>query len=884
MKPTIHLLSFTYIFLLVTGLSFTSCKQKEKEKKAITEVPDSIAGTWKDFTLPVDQRVDMLVEQMTLEEKVSQMLHEAPAIPRLGIPAYNWWNECLHGVARAGIATVFPQAIGLGATWDSAHIHQVATIISDEARAKHHEALRKNERGIYQGLTMWSPNINIFRDPRWGRGHETYGEDPYLTSCIGVAFVKGLQGNNPNYLKAIATPKHYAVHSGPEPERHEFNAIADKRDLWDTYLPAFEATVKKANALSIMCAYNRYNGEACCGSSFLLQDILRQLWGFNGYVVSDCGAVRDISEFHKVVDSDVEGAALAVKSGTDLNCGSKYHKLIEAVKNGHLKEEQIDIAVKRLFTARIQLGMFDPPEIVPYAQIPYEVNDSPKHDSVALETARKSMVLLKNDNNFLPLQKEKLRKIAVIGPNADALEVLLGNYNGTPSNPVTPLQGIKNAVGNDVKIVYEVGCNLAGSKFLLRQVPEEFLSTGNKSGLKAEYFDNANLEGTPFYSQNDKTINSNWENQEIENLNIETFSVRWTGQISVPETGEYAFGLKGDDGFRLFINDKLLIEDWEKQAPETKTCDIKLEKGKKYKLKVEFFQDGGGMELSFKYALKSGDPYKKAVEVAEQADVVLFFGGLSPHLEGEEMKVDIKGFQGGDRTEIALPGVQTKLLKKIKQVNENIALVLLNGSALAINWENENIPAILEAWYPGQRGGTAIADILFGNYNPAGRLPVTFYQSTNDLPPFRDYTMKGKTYRYFTGEPLYAFGHGLSYSQFEYKNITITPKTTKSGGNINLTFNITNTGNVAGDEVPQVYIKDVESSVERPLMDLRAFKRIHLNPEETKTVKFQIPVNELGFFDPAQQKYIVEPGKFKIMVGKSSDNIVLIDEITIAEN
>ncbi len=519
---------------------------------------------YKNPSLPIEERVDDLLARMTLEEKVSQMMNSAPAIERLGIPEYNWWNECLHGVARSGKATVFPQAIGLAATWDTELMHRVAAAISDEARAKHHEYVRHGKRGIYQGLTFWSPNINLFRDPRWGRGMETYGEDPYLTGKMAVAFIKGLQGDDPKYLKVVATAKHYAVHSGPEPSRHEFDAQVDTRDFRDSYLPHFEASIREGQAYSVMCAYNRYRGEACCGSSFLLTDILRNEWGFDGYVVSDCGAIEDISARHKVVEALPQAAALAVKSGCDLCCGEEYQGLLAAVKDGAISEAEIDIAVRRLFVARFKLGMFDPSEMVPYAQVPYSVLDSEAHQRLALEAARKSIVLLKNEGNLLPLKKD-LKSIAVIGPNADDVEVLLGNYNGFPSNPVTPLQGIRQKVSATTKVAYSLGCEWAENLPCFEVIPSSALFTTvsgqRQNGLTAEYFANNELEGDPVFTRVDEQIDFNWwDDSPDSRLDSDNFAVRWSGELVPSITGLYALGGYGLSGFRIYLDDSLLVK------------------------------------------------------------------------------------------------------------------------------------------------------------------------------------------------------------------------------------------------------------------------------------------------------------------------------------
>jgi len=686
---------------------------------------------WLNPELPAGERARRLVREMTLEEKISQMQHSASAISRLGIPACNWWNEALHGVARAGIATVFPQAIGLGATWDEALVGRIAAVIGDEARAKHHEFVRQGKRGIYQGLTFWSPNINIFRDPRWGRGQETYGEDPFLTGRLGVAFVKGLQGDDPRYFKAIATPKHYAVHSGPEPERHGFDAIAGERDLRETYLPAFEMCVREGGAQSIMCAYNRYEGEPCCSSTLLMTSILRREWGFDGYIVSDCGAISDILYGHKMVPGMAAAAARAVISGCDLSCGEEYGALAEAVREGLIAETEIDTAVERLFTARFRLGEFDPPERVPYARIPYTINDRPEHDRLALEAARASLVLLKNEGNALPWPKT-LKKIAVIGPNADNLEVLLGNYNGTPSHPVTPLQGIRDKLGAQASVTYARGCILA-----------EGMAAGEKRSAAA------------------------------------------------------------------------LLEE--------------------------------------------------ALQAARTAEAVVLCLGISPRLEGEEMEVQVPGFHGGDRTSLDLPAPQQELMERLAALDKPTVLVLLNGSALAVNWANARIPAILEAWYTGQSAGTAIADALFGDYNPGGRLPVTFYKSAADLPPFHEYTMAGRTYRYFTGEPLYPFGHGLSYTTFDYTEFKM-PEKVRAGEEVSVQVTVKNTGARAGDEVVQLYVRDEQASVPVPLRSLAGFRRLHLQPGESRRISFLITPRQLSLITDEGER-IVEPGWFTVTIG-----------------
>lgn len=684
---------------------------------------------YQDPSLSVDVRVDDLIGRMTVEEKISQMMNSSPAIERLGIPAYDWWNECLHGVARAGLATVFPQAIGLAATWDEDLFFRVSTAISDEARAKHHEFVRNGQRRRYQGLTFWTPNINIFRDPRWGRGQETYGEDPFLTGKLAVQFVKGLQGDDPKYFKTIATLKHYVVHSGPEPERHSFDALTDERDFRETYLPQFEMGIREGKAYSVMCAYNRYNGEATCGSDDLLNGILRTEFGFDGYIVSDCGAINDIYRGHKLVGTAAEASALAVKTGTDLECGSAYRNLKEALEKNLISEKELDVSLRRLFVARFRLGMFDPPAMVKWASIPYSVNDSEPNKKLAKETALKSIVLLKNQNSILPLKKD-VGTIAVIGPNSDQSFVLLGNYNGVPSDPVTPLRGIREKVAGESEVLYAQGCNWVAG--MPKQKPEE--------ELKAE-----------------------------------------------------------------------------------------------------------------------------ALEVVKKADVVIMCMGITPRLEGEEMRVAIDGFRGGDRTRIDLPDVQQELIKAVHATGKPVILVLLNGSAIAVNWENENIRAIVETWYGGQAAGEALADVIFGDHNPAGRLPVTFYKSVNDLPDFSDYKMDNRTYRYFRGEPLYPFGYGLSYTSFKYSKLKVA-KTVKSGENLRVSVKIQNTGGMAGDEVAQLYVSNLEADVPVPLRSLRGFKRIHLKPGESRTVSFEVAADAFTVID-LNNKRVADPGQFLITVG-----------------
>ncbi len=818
----------------------------------------------------VEDRVQNLLSLMTLEEKVSQMMHESPAIERLGIPEYNWWNECLHGVGRAGQATVFPQAIAMAATFDDGLMYRISTVISDEARAKHHDYKKKELRDYYQGLTYWTPNINIFRDPRWGRGMETYGEDPYLTGTMGVQFVKGLQGHDSTYFKLIATPKHYVVHSGPEYNRHSFDAVSSMRDLYQTYLPAFERTVKEANAQSVMCAYNRTNGDVCCGSDELLKNILRHEIGFDGYIVSDCGAIQDFyyPERHHVVETAPEAAAMAVLAGTDLNCGETYQALVEAVKKNLLSEADIDVALGRLLKAKIKLGMFDPDERVPYSTIPLQAVESKEHVDLALETARKSMVLLKNNRSILPLSKE-IKKVAVIGPNADDIEPLYANYNGFSKNPVTPLQGIRNKLPN-AEVLYAQGCDLAPNLPSLVPIPSAYLFTDNtfsQQGLKGDYFANDSLEGEPRLTRIDPNIDFNWWNDApLQDLDPINFGVRWTGYVKAPVSGEYFIGYQSAY-LSMWIDDEQIGSSHNVHHPTKIYKKMSLEAGKTYKLRLELKKHRGMALEKLMWQIPDPNMKQEAIDIARKSDVIILCMGLSPLLEGEEMKVEVEGFKGGDRISLNIPKVQTELMKELKKLGKPMVLVLMNGSAISVNWEKENMDAILEAWYPGQEGGNAIADILFGDYNPAGRLPVTFYKSENDLPDFEDYRMQGRTYRYFTKEPLWAFGSGLSYSQFEYIDLYVE-NLLQPDGIVKVSTQVKNTGAYAGEEVVQVYVKDLNGKVYQPIHSLAGFKRIFLNPGEIKNVYFELDKSAFEQIDEDRQR-LIEPGRYNIFVGGS---------------
>ena len=843
------------LFFLIIGFSLFSCQEKP---------------AYLNTKLSFEERADNLLSQLTLEEKADLMRYDSPAIDRLGIPAYNWWNECLHGVGRSGLATVFPQAIGMAAMWDSQQMFDIATVISDEARAKHHDYVSKNKRGIYQGLTFWTPNINIFRDPRWGRGMETYGEDPYLTAELAIPFIKGLQGDDPNYLKLVATAKHFAVHSGPESNRHSFDVYPSDYDLAETYLPHFKRSVQEAKAYSVMCAYNRLRGEPCCGDKYL-EDLLRNKWGFEGYIVSDCGAISDFyrENAHHIVNTPAEASAKAVQAGTDLNCGDTYARgLIEAVKQNLITEAELDVSVKRLLLARLKLGMFDPDNKVKYAQISIDVVDSESHRLLALQTARKSMVLLKNQDKLLPFSKD-VKKVAVIGPNANDSEVLLGNYNGYPSKEITPLKGIIEKLPN-AEVTFAQGCAVAEKLPYFTVIPADYFYTDKSlqtKGLTAEYFDNNKLEGAAKHTQVDNNIDFVWWHEApFEDMNHEEFSIRWKGVLVPPVTGEYAIGGEAFSGYKLSVDGKVVTQGRDQHHARKNYEYLHFEAGKSYEIEVEYLQDKTEYaHVKILWDVPNPNLKQEAIELAKNSDLVILCMGLSPLLEGEEMRVKVEGFAGGDRLDIKLPAVQTELMKEIQKLGKPTVLVLLNGSAVAFNWEVENIPAIIEAWYPGQSGGTAIADVIFGDYNPAGRLPVTFYKDINQIPEFDNYDMKGKTYRYFEGQPLYEFGYGLSYTTFEYKVKNIS-SSVKTGENITVSVDVTNTGNLDGDEVVQLYVSLPESKLQKPIRSLQGFKRVHLKKGETQTVEFTLKPLQFAARNNDNVP-VVEAGKVQVSVG-----------------
>jgi beta-glucosidase len=841
--------------------------------------------------LPIKQRVDDLVGRMTLDEKAAQMINTAPGIPRLNIPPYDWWNEGLHGVARSGFATLFPQAIGNAATFDTPLLGKIGEVVSVEARAKHNEADRNNIHSIYFGLTIWSPNINIFRDPRWGRGQETYGEDPFLTSTLGTAFVKGLQGNDPKYFRTIATPKHYAVHSGPESTRHKVNIDPDAHDLWDTYLPAFRSTIVEGKADSIMCAYNAVEGKPACASDLLLKSILRTDWKFQGFVTSDCGAVDDFYEAtaHHT-SSDAEHASVdGIRAGTDTNCGKTYTNLADAVHKGLIKESEIDVSLKRLFTARMKLGLFDPAAQVPYASTPFSEVMSPAHTATALQASREAMVLLKNNNQTLPLSAARIKTIAVIGPNAASLAAIEGNYNAIPRDPVLPVDGIA-AEFPHAKILYAQGSPYAENAAIIIPRTQLHATPGSAvEGLKAEYFNNDSFSGAPIVTRTDKQIDFDWNGASPVpgRVNPKAFSVRWTGTLQAPAAGDYEItGIvahcspcKDSEHYTVRFDGKELTAsevsiDKSQHGATTTAVKVHIEDTKPHPLEVTYSHTkkllGGGFSLQW---VPPVVPLRdQALEAIRKADVTLAFIGLSPNLEGEEMPVHIPGFSGGDRTDITLPAAQQQLLEAAKSTGKPLVVILMNGSALAVNWAKQNADAILEAWYPGQAGAQAIAETLSGKNNPGGRLPITFYANVNDLPPFDDYSMANRTYRYFKGNPLYGFGYGLSYTTFTYGNLKLSTPTLHAGETLTVEADVKNTGSRAGDEVAELYLIPPRTNVS-PALALDGFTRVHLNPGETRHVTFTLDPRTLSQVDSKGVR-AVAAGRYRITVGGAQPTTV----------
>lgn len=821
---------------------------------------ESQAMPFQDPSLPVADRAADLLGRLTLEEKAGLLVSQSPGVPRLGVPAYDWWSESLHGVARAGRATVFPQAIGLAATWDTDLMGRVGEAISYEARAKYEESVRLGSRTTNEGLTFFAPNINIFRDPRWGRGMETYGEDPYLTGALAVRYIRGMQGDDPAHPRTVATAKHYAVHSGPEPIRHEFDARPSERDLQDTYLPAFRATVEDGGVASVMCAYNRVFGDPACASTRLLADILRKQWGFTGTVVSDCWAVSDFVGFHHVAADETEAAAQALEAGTDIVCGPEYRSLPEAVERGLVTEAQVDTAVTRVLDTRFRLGLFDPPDTGPWARIGMDVVDSPEHQALAREAARKSLVLLKNDGDLLPLRD--VRTLAVIGPDADDLDLLLGNYNGWPSHAVTPLEGMRAAAAErGIDVRYARGSAVAAGVPTLRSVPVQALR-----GLTAHYFSTHDFTGAPFAERPEATLDHQWWREApLPGMPADSFSVRWTGTLVPPVSGRYALGARVNGSVRVLVDDSVVVDFSDRFVVATPSGWVDLVAGEPRRLTVEYSDRRIDAQVELLWAPPEPDLQAEAVQTARASDVAVLFLGLSPRLEGEEMPVEVPGFAGGDRVTLGLPEPQEALLQAVVATGTPTVVVLLNGSALAISWAAEHVPAILEAWYPGQEAGGALADVLLRGMSPGGRLPVTVYRSVDQLPAFDDYRMEGRTYRWFRGEPLFPFGHGLSYTRFRYGELQ-APTQVTVGEDVALSVEMENAGAVAGDEVVQVYATPVGAGADAPVRTLVAFTRVRLEPGERRQVTFTLPADALTTVDEAGRR-LQRPGAWEISVG-----------------
>ena len=816
---------------------------------------------YRDTGLGNAERAADLVRRLTPAEKIAQLQDAAPAIARLGVPAYGWWNEGLHGLARNGRATVFPQAIGLAASWDTDLLREVGGVIAGEARAKFAEPVPRASRDSarYTGLSLWSPNINLFRDPRWGRGQETYGEDPVLTARLGVAFVQGLQGPDAAHPRVIATPKHFAVHSGPERSRHEFDVTPSPRDLEESYLPAFRAAITEGGAGSVMCAYNAIAGTPACANADLLQRRLRDDWGFQGFVVTDCDAIEDMTLFHKTTPDDAEASARALQAGTDLNCGKSYAALAIAVASGRVKEAEIDRALQRLIEGRLRLGLFQPERAVPVSASPSEAR------ALALRAAQESIVLLKN-NGVLPLKATQ--RIAVVGPTAELLENLQANYHGTARDPVTPLAGLRAAFGA-ARVRSAQGATLAAN--VLVAVPNSALRTPDgRRGLRREVFANTDLQGKPVAVSVDPTLNLDFDRTlPALGLPARGYAVRWQGRIVPPAAGDYQLGLRidrcfdcaGHDNARLYLDDKLLQDGTTDQPPAT----VHFTDRQPHAVRVEWLHTGEDQGITLQWRAPAAAQLDEAVAAAARSDVVVAFVGLSPNLEGEQLQVDVPGFDGGDRVSLDLPATQEALLKAVKGTGKPLVVVLQSGSAVALRWAAEHADAVLAAWYPGEAGGQAIADTLLGRANPAGRLPVTFYRSADDLPAFDDYRMQGRTYRYFGGTVLWPFGHGLSYTRFGYDKPAVSTPTLTAGQPLQLQVDVQNTGARDGDEVVQVYLEPPAGSV-APRHALAAFQRVHLRAGERRTVRFWLDARALSTVDAEGVRAVV-PGRYALAIG-----------------
>ncbi|MFM2292593.1 MAG: Xylan 1,4-beta-xylosidase precursor [Bacteroidota bacterium] len=820
-------------------------------------------------TLTAQERAADLTSRLTLKEKISLMVDASQSVDRLGIKTYNWWNEALHGVARAGVATVFPQPIGMAASFDTPNVFRVFTAVSDEARAKNTRFAQNGTIKRYQGLTMWTPNVNIFRDPRWGRGMETYGEDPCLTAQMGVAVVKALQGpEGEKYDKLHACAKHFAVHSGPEWNRHTFDAEnISRRDLYETYLPAFKALVQDAKVKEVMCAYNRLEGEPCCGNKKLLNYILRKEWGYDGIVVADCGAIADFyrPNAHGTHPDAASASAEAVLTGTDLDCGSSYPALMESVEKGLIKESDIDVSINRLLKARFELGEMDDPSLVSWTKIPYSVVASAAHDSLAYVTALKSMVLLQNKNAILPLKKGMT--IAVMGPNACDSVMLWGNYNGTPRRTLTILDGIRQLAGKDAKVIYEKGCNHV--ERTLFQSAFGSCSNEKGKGFTATYWNNNDRTGEPVANAQVSTpfnFCTSGATVFAPGVNLTNFGASYKTTFTAPSTGELNLNFYYCGQIKLIVNQAELKSLKANHGSRNSTVKMPVEQGKQYEIELQYNYTMGDAQLNFDLGYQQDINLQQSVAAVQDADVVVFVGGISPNLEGEEMGVNLPGFKGGDRTDIELPAIQRELMAALHQAGKKVVFVNCSGSTMGLVPETKNCDAILQAWYPGQDGGKAVAAVLYGDYNPAGRLPLTFYKNINQVPDFLDYSMKGRTYRYFSGEALFPFGYGLSYTTFSYDKPKLQAK---DGRSMQLSITVKNAGKRNGDEVVQLYLKKLNDEG-GPQKELRAFSRVQIAAGKSKTVQFNLGTNDLQWWDNKAEKMQIVPGKYRIMIGGSS--------------
>ena len=849
--------------------------KNQNMKKTILTLMSAFALTVQAQTLPFQnpavspaERAADLCSRLTIEEKVSLMLDRSPAIERLGIPQFEWWNEALHGIGRNGYATVFPITMNMAASFNDALVYKVFSAASDEARAKNMEAKRNGEMARYRGLSFWTPNINIFRDPRWGRGQETYGEDPYLTTKMGLAVVRGLQGYSyegkkpaSKYAKLFACAKHYAVHSGPEWNRHSFNVEQlPERDLWETYLPAFKALVQEGDVKEIMCAYQRIDGEPCCAQTRYLHQILRDEWGFKGIVTSDCGAIRDFwaPGRHGFSTTQAESSAKAVIAGTDVECGSDYRSLPEALQNGFITEEQINTSLLRLLQARFELGDFDPDDMVEWTKIPMSVVASKEHKQLALEVAREGMTLLQNRNNILPLRRDQ--KIVVMGPNANDSTMLWGNYTGTPTQTVTILEGIRNKCGD---VPYIQGCNLTRNEVIVSLFNDLKTPDGQK-GMRATYWNNEQFEGTPVTQvENTSSIHlvNGGNTAFAPGVNLEHFSVKYEGILTPQKDADIMINLNADDYTAVIFNGDTLVSRWNAHGVREQSYTQHVEAGKQYTIEVDYVQNAGMAFLAFDIAQRVNTDHNSLLQQVSDADVVVFVGGISPRLEGEEMRVNEEGFRGGDRISIELPKVQRELIADLKRAGKSVVFVNCSGSAMGLVSESQYADAILQAWYGGEQGGNAVADVLFGDYNPSGKLPITFYQNAEQLPDFEDYRMEGRTYRYFKGNALFLFGYGLSYTTFQIG------KPTYNNGKVSVT--VKNTGKRAGTEVVQVYVRNPKD-VDGPAKTLRAYQRVQLKAGESKTVSISLPRSSFELWDAKSNTMRVVPGTYEIMVGSSS--------------